>query len=156
MRRLFTKLKANRGQSLIELIIVMAMIGLLGGAIMGLMATGGSAYQKVTAVQDVQREARLALSYVTVKVRQNDVSGGIVVLGPSSLRIFRPAPATGQWDIGIAGSDLVETTATGTSIIAEDVGFGVTFDNLTKQLQITITYDGGAKQLTETITLRSD
>ncbi len=165
MSKFLIQIKRNNGQSLIELIIVMSMIALLGGVLLGLVSTGGSAYQKVSSTQDLQREARLALSYVTVKVRQNDVQGGIPLSPLNKIRILKVSPATGYWDIYVEGANLVEeddtdanpATPGNKSVIAENVGFTArqaTF-NGSKQIIFTITY-GSGKTLNETITLRSD
>lgn len=157
MKKQMFKLNASHGNTLIELMIVMSMVALLGGVILGLVSTGGSAFQKIQAAHSTQTEARLALSYITVKVRQNDVQAGIVLNNPSSIHIVNPSG--GYWDIYQDGSgNLKEDNYDGTnhkiSTIAEGITFSATLIN--KQLTLTIGYSGGTKQLNEIIALRSD
>lgn len=156
----------KHGNSLIELIIVMAMLGLLGGVLVSLIATGGSIFRKVSDNSDAQIEARMALSYVTVKLRQNDVEGGISLPSANSLRINKAS--TGYWEIlsepqADGSVALIEKDYDGInpvvkSIIAEGVTFTVsqaTVD-LSRQLTLSIAYSNGTKNINEIITLRSD
>lgn len=165
-----SKLEIKRGNSLIELIIVMAMLGLLGGVLVSLIATGGSIYQKVNASSDAQIEARMALSYVTVKLRQNDVENGISLPNANVIRIQKELPAMGYWEIysdtlpdGTVALieddyDGVPTNPPVTSTIAEGVAFtaNLAIVELSRQLTLTMVYSNGTKNLNEIITLRSD
>ena len=162
--------RRENGNSLIELIVVMAMLGLLGGVLISLIATGGSIYQKVNENSDAQIEARLALSYITVKVRQNDVKDGVTVPTSNVIRILKPAPDIGYWDIysvvdGDGKSNLVEDDYDGvpthlpvTSIIAENVALTASMSTveLANQISLSLSYSNGTKNLNEIITLRSD
>lgn len=74
MRKMNTK-----GYTLVELVTVMAIMGILGTMLVTMMNTGGRLYRNANTVMDAQNNARLAVSYITVKIRQNDVSNGISV-----------------------------------------------------------------------------
>ncbi len=163
------KHEKKQGNSLIELIVVMAMLGLLGGVLVSLIATGGNIYQKVSANSDAQIEARMALSYVTVKLRQNDVKNGVSLPNTNVIRIQKATPSTGYWEIKsgtlpdgtaalIEDNYDVATNTTVTSTIAEGVTFTAKFGTgeTSRQLTLTIVYSNGAKNLDEIITLRSD
>ena len=77
--------KNTRGYTLIELVVVMAIMAILGTMLITMMNTGTNLYRNANAVMDAQSNARLAMSYITVKIRQNDISkingNGIYVNG---------------------------------------------------------------------------
>lgn len=74
------EVKTNtKGYTLIELITVMAILGILGTVLVSIMSSGGHFYKNTNEVMDAQSNVRLATSYLTVKIRQNDISNGIAV-----------------------------------------------------------------------------
>jgi len=175
MRKTIAKLKKtnSKGNTLVELVIVMSMIALLGGVLINLISTGGNSYKRVSVNYKAENEARLAMSYTTVKIRQNDIQGAISVLvvplDPNKLRINKPAPSLGRWEIYESTNAegikiLVEDDFDGTanppkqSVIAENIEFYVdmTVVDMQNRIHVTITYLNAERVLEETITLRTD
>ena len=64
--------KKQRGYTLIELIIVMAIFAIVGSLIVTLMRSGGKFNEGVQRNAEAQNSARIAMSYINVKIRQND------------------------------------------------------------------------------------
>ena len=174
MRKTIAKLKKtkSKGNTLVELVIVMSMIALLGGVLINLISTGGNSYKRVSVNYKAENEARLAMSYTTVKIRQNDIQGAISVLeppDPNKLIIIKPAPLPGRWEIYESTNAegikiLVEDDFDGTanppkqSVIAENIEFYVdmTVVDMQNRIHVTITYLNAERVLEETITLRTD
>ena len=71
--------EGERGFSVIELLIALAIMALLGSSLIALMGAGGDAFRRVLSDRDAQAEARIAVSYVTVKIRQNDARGRVSI-----------------------------------------------------------------------------
>lgn len=69
--------KSAKGYSLVELMVVMAIIGILGTMLVTMMNIGGKLYRNSSAAMEEQSNARLAMSYITMRIRQNDVSDRI-------------------------------------------------------------------------------
>ena len=75
---------ASGGFSVIELLIALTMMALLGGSLLTLISTGSNVFQRVFDEKDAQSEARIALSYVTVKLRQNGTPGTVSLVDSGS------------------------------------------------------------------------
>ena len=73
------RLKGNKGYSLIELIVVLAVMAIVGTMALSLIATGSKLYKNIYDRQLAQKDARIAMSYITMRVRQNDTQSGISV-----------------------------------------------------------------------------
>lgn len=67
----------EQGYTLIELIVVMAIMGILGTMLVTMMSTGGRLYQNANAIMAEQSDARLAMSYISMRIRQNDVQNNL-------------------------------------------------------------------------------
>ena len=79
-KRLFSN---NKGNSLIELIMVMMLLALFGVTIYTLIYSGSRTQQKIHQDKTSQVDARIGLNYVDVKLRQNDAQGKIeIVVNP--------------------------------------------------------------------------
>jgi len=63
--------------TLIELIMVMTLLVLFGMTIFSLMYTGSDTQKRIEAKKNAQMDARIASSYINVKMRQNDSAGKI-------------------------------------------------------------------------------
>ena len=70
----------NRGGSLVELVMVMLLLILFGATIYTLIYTGGETLAKIIQVKNTQVEARIAMSYLNVRLKQNDASGSITIV----------------------------------------------------------------------------
>lgn len=64
---------ANRGYTLIELMLVVALLALFGAATLSLVVSSGNAYKGILGKKDLDSNLRIALSYVDNKIRYNDV-----------------------------------------------------------------------------------
>ena len=73
------KQKHTAGSSLIEIIMVMMLFILFGLTTYTLIHAGGEAQAKIIAERDAQLEARVAINYINVRLKQNDVRGMIAV-----------------------------------------------------------------------------
>lgn len=69
----------RKGTSLIELTMVMTLMILFGLSIFTIISSGAAAQKKINADKETEINARIAMSYVTVKIRQNDEAGKIIV-----------------------------------------------------------------------------
>jgi len=72
------------GFSIIELLVALTLMALLGGSLLTVISGGSSAYNRMLSDKDYLSEARIAMSYITVKLRQNDASGAISVISSDS------------------------------------------------------------------------
>lgn len=166
--------KALRGGfTLIETLIVMAMLAILGTVLVSLVASGGKQFQHLQKNYQSENEARIALSYITVKIRQNDVmladnNSGVQLVG-SELQIYRPLSEGGYWQIyydntnGELREKLFEHNADllpiSDQLIAEGLsGLALTFDENSRIISIAISYqsDIGTRTLSEQVHLRSE
>jgi len=85
----------NKGNTLIEMIMVMTLLALFSVTIYTLIFAGGQTQQKIQANKDAQVDARIGLNYINVKLRQNDAAGWIDVrtnplTGGDAIVISRP------------------------------------------------------------------
>ena len=62
----------NKGSTLIELIMVMLLLILFGATISSLIYSGGETQQRIIQEKNSQIDARIALSYLNMSIRQND------------------------------------------------------------------------------------
>lgn len=72
--------KGIRGYTLVELVTVLAIMAILGTMLMSMLDIGVKFYRTADTAMDNQNNARLAIAYITVKIRQNDVAGEISVI----------------------------------------------------------------------------
>ena len=113
----------NGGFSVIELLVALALLALLGGSIMTVIGAGSSAYDRMLSDRGALSEARIAMSYITVRLRQNDLAGAISIVESDSqtntrnvLRVDKePGDPSGyshfilfEENVGGAGGRLVE------------------------------------------------
>jgi len=65
--------KSQKGMTLVELIMAMAIMSILMATYYSLFFTGNRHYEYVHDSYKKQNEARIAMSYITTRIRQNDV-----------------------------------------------------------------------------------
>lgn len=84
--------QANKGYTLVELMLVMLLLALFGIVIMTLIQSGSTAYAKVVENRNAESDARIALNYLDVRLRQNDELGAVRVeenpLGPGNALVI--------------------------------------------------------------------
>ena len=62
----------QKGFALIEMVMVMALLSLFGVTIFTLVLSGAKAQEGVLRDKEAQTDARVVMSYINVRVRQND------------------------------------------------------------------------------------
>jgi prepilin-type N-terminal cleavage/methylation domain-containing protein len=60
------------GFTLLEMVAAIAVAAILGTALLSFVSASGNLYKSISSEYRAENEARIALSYVTIKVRQND------------------------------------------------------------------------------------
>ncbi len=179
--KLTKKLKNKSGFTIIELVVAMAIMGILGGVVASLVTMGTSSYQKVNTDLDYQTQARTAMSFITVQLRQHDEAGLVLMTDGSGVstdtfdgsgRVYfcdkDPAtvPGTPGKYIEIVGDELSyvsfsdkgdSTTYLDAIPIAVVRGLNITKTtaNGRETYDITVEY-GDGRQMTESIALRHD
>lgn len=142
-------LKKNIGVTLIELIIVIALITVIGGTLMTILDVGGKHYKEATEVFDNQSEARIAMAFITTSLRQNDTGEGInITPNPGSSLIIKKSSG----DISFYYEDGYLKTNTKTIAKIKKV----LFEKHDSSIDITIWYGNRLEPLKSTITLRSE
>ncbi len=168
----------TKGFTMIELIVAMAVMSLLVTACFSLFYTGQSTYGGIYGNYRHQSEARIAMSYLNVKIRQNDfalpsgeyavqVKTSPVSPGKKYLRVY---VGPGDDDFDYIYVDNTNKAIRLTQNQAEAEAYSITQTLIAEGLEsisisspdadpstinIEIGY-GGGKILTETIILRSD
>ncbi len=171
MKPCFLKfLKSNKGFSLVELIVVMIILAMLGGAVLSLVSSGGASYRKASDNLDAQQEARIAMSYINVKLRQNDRLGAVELvqreINESNVDVLKIEKPTGEyWWIYFYNGVLYERVgATFTGYVREaeiasvsGIALNDYEDNGSKGIEMRVDYFDGteAKNLKQLIILRS-
>jgi len=74
------QLTNNKGNTLIELVMVMLLMVLFGVTIYTLIFAGSQTQQRLQENKEAQADARIALNYVNVRLRQNDAAGKIRIV----------------------------------------------------------------------------
>lgn len=165
------RIRNNRGGfTLIELVIAMAVLAILGGAIAGVLQTGLRSYSRISESMYTETEARTALSLVTVQIRQHDATGAITVDGANNIIRLKDDPDyTAGTVIWLEGGTLYCIQASDVGAIPEaeeaeaiaqiyDIDLNQDISDSGTSLQYTVRiYYGtdGNKHLSQTITQRS-
>ena len=169
MKKLFAN---NKGNSLIELIMVMMLLALFGVTIYTLIFSGSQTQSKIHADKNAQVDARIALNYVNVKLRQNDASGKIEIVanpltGEEAILIKERSVAGEEYDTWIYffNGELLEFLGFPDEepiydfswVIVESDDFVVHYSQEDGTITNTIlyTYDGKPKEMSSTIYLKS-
>lgn len=83
----------RRGYTMVELTLVMLLLALFGITIMTLIQSGSTAYDKIAKNRTAESNARVAIGYIDVRMRQNDQRGSITLkpnpLGDGSALVIR-------------------------------------------------------------------
>jgi hypothetical protein len=71
--------RRTKGVAMVELVMVMLLLTLFGVTIFTLIIAGADTQSRIMQEKDAQADARVALSYINVRLRQNDSAGKISV-----------------------------------------------------------------------------
>jgi len=158
------------GNTLIELIMVMLLLILFGTAVTTLIYSGGEAQSRIIAEKNAQMDARVALSYLNMYIRQNDEADKVTVMpndytGENSI-LIRTRADWGGYDTWIFWADghlyecLVDEggqPAVGLSFVVAAVDSYSVTQNDDGAIRNTIGYTTGgrAEEMSSVIYLRS-
>lgn len=168
-----TIIKKRKGNTTIELMMVMILLILFGLTIYELISAGSMAQAKIVSEKDDQIDARIALSFVNVRIRQNDISGKIEVkkYSPTDKNsiVIKERKEEANYDTWIyfANGKLLECIVEPdqqpdenlSSLICEAEDFNINFDYENRTFTNSIHYKYGEnnnKTLQSIISLRSD
>ena len=161
----------GRGATL-ELIMVMVFVIFFGLFALSLIASGAGVSERIAGNIDAQQDARLALNYVNVRVRQNDAVGRVEVATIPRTEahgiLIRHRTAAADFDRWIYfenGRLLEALTDPGqyplyalSTAIAEIYSFNVSYQSGRNIVDIAIEYEynGEIQYVSKAIRLRSD
>lgn len=166
MKRLWNQ----RGFTVVELIVTMAVLAILGATVSGLVRTGLSAYGRVSDTHNTETEARTALSLVTTQLRKHDATGAIDLADGQTLRLRRDPVAENKGTVIWFTGGTVYTAQTENVNITPDIAdataiarvydlhieIALTENTPSLSYQVTVTYGAsGEKELSQTVTQRS-
>ena len=72
------------GFSLVELLIALTLTAFFATSLLTVISTGGEAFQMIMDEKTAQSEARIAVSYVTVKLRRRSSQGAVSIVASDS------------------------------------------------------------------------
>jgi len=148
------------GNTLIELIMVMVLMVFFGFTIFTLIQTGSHTEQRIIANKNAQVDARIALSYITVRVRKNDTVGRVEVAtvehtGQDAI-LIKTRTFEDEYDrwIYFSGGKLLECLTNPdeqpeddlSTVIVEIDGFTISYDSEKNALVASVEYEYGEKQ----------
>lgn len=169
------RLRNKNGFSFIELVIAMAIMGILGAMVIGLIRTGLTSSKRINKDTAYETEARAALSLITVQLRRHDATGAIYVDEERKKIELRtdpgaPAPDNGKGMVITYENGVVyakETDDVSAPLITEglepiatvndvDVHLSVTESAVAYEIVIKYGEPGNLKELRQTVTQRSN
>ena len=77
--------RGQSGFSVAELLIALALLAFLSTSLLTIIGAGGGAFQNILDEKSAQSEARIAISYITVKLRQYSSRGMVSIIPSDSL-----------------------------------------------------------------------
>lgn len=85
----------QKGYNTIEMLLVMLLLCLFGVAIFSLIVSGTQTYERINNTRSAQEDARTAISYVEIRLRQSDIEQQISLIpdaveGETALKIHNP------------------------------------------------------------------
>lgn len=81
--------RRDSGFSVVELLIALTLMAFLTASLLTIITTGGEAFQKVLDSKTAQSEARIAVSYISVKLRQYSSRGRVSIVPSDSITNVR-------------------------------------------------------------------
>jgi hypothetical protein len=77
------------GFSVVELLIALTLMAFLTASLLTVITTGSGAFQKVLDYKTAQSDARIAVSYISVKLRQHSSRGRVSIVPSDSISNVR-------------------------------------------------------------------
>ncbi len=147
-------IKKNKGFTLVELIVVIALIGMVGTMVFTLVGSGRNHLRNVNENFDHQSEARIAMAYITTILRQNDSSNSNITINQNQTEM-NIVTGTGNIRIFYDGTVLREQRST--EPLPRDIARidGIVLERNQNNISIRIDY-GNGQHLDSMISLRSD
>lgn len=71
--------KSDRGSTAVEMLMVVALLALFGITICSLIVSGIGTYNKISNKRESMVNGRIAMSFLNVRIRQNDEQGAITI-----------------------------------------------------------------------------
>ena len=145
----------NKGYTTVELVLVLLLLLLFGVTTFTLIFAGSDTYQRISNNKNAETDARIALSYLNVKIRQNDMAGKIEVKNypgteRTALVLHDTRPESDLvtwifWENGMLLECLISEGDLPSSdfsfLIVEVDDFTVSYDEETRMLTGTVSYE---------------
>jgi len=171
MDRIRGKLRDNKGFELVEMIMVMALLALFGVTIFTLIISGAQTQDRVMAEKEAQTNARIAASYINVRLRQSDSAGKVSVepieLTGENALLIRERAEDWEYDTwifvydGVLMECLVDPGEPPDDLFSFDIveigALDIEYDGDGSAVNYTIYYESGGttRSLESTVCLRS-
>lgn len=173
------KITSDSGFTLLEMIVVIAVLAILGTATLTLLSASSNVFKHIHNDYNVENEARIALAYTTIKVRQNDFTYDVGATTVNSvklvteeskqyLNILNAQDKKAVWQITFENGNLTETfykdglsgSPSAPGVISEGLNNVIfNYDDIQKLLSLKIEYtvEGGESRTLEgKVYLRSE
>ncbi|MDP4093530.1 MAG: prepilin-type N-terminal cleavage/methylation domain-containing protein [Bacillota bacterium] len=147
----------NKGFTLIELTVVLVILAIVGTMVYSLVGSGTKAYKEISENSDEQSDARIAMSYITMRLRQNDFTGGYEVRSNTML-VIKDTYGNDKYRLYKDSDSVFLVEDTGQRITAVNIAKinSISFQDTGNGVEISITYGNENKTLDTMITMRSD
>jgi len=170
-RHMQRPIEDESGNTLVELIMVMVLMVFFGFTIFTLIQAGSQTEQRIIDNKNAQVDARIAASYLNVRIRKNDSAGKIEIMpvehtGENGI-LLKYRSFEEEYDRWIYFSDgkLLECITDPnvapednlSTVIVELEGFDVFYDEARNALVTTIRYEynGALEEINSTVKLRN-
>lgn len=171
LQRLRRGLKDNHGRSIVEMLMVFSLLVVFGIACFSMIFAASNAYSNITETQLKESRARVALNFLSGKVRQNDVEQAVEIkeyLGNDALLLESYSDEgvrVVQWifyangilyECLLSAGDQPPEDLSVVTRIAEIEGFNVQYDAKHNAVHIELVFDAERqKRVDSMVTLRS-
>lgn len=161
------RLKKQQGATLVELLMVLALVAVFGVCLFSLIFAGSNAYHRLEDSRTVEGDARVAVSFISVKLRQNDAAGCVQVMpldnGKNALLLTDPGESGAQtwifFDKGVLYECLVAEgmpPEIGTAnVIAQLEDCDIRMEGESIRVSVAYLRDGQIRHMESTVSVRS-
>ena len=167
----FLNKSSNSGYTLIELMLVVALLALFSIATLTLVVSSGGAYKSIIEKKELDSGLRIALSYIDTKVKQNDMENmlrlDINPAGDGSALVIEEVIKGSSYEtwIYLSGGKLREVMIEKGDPVQDDLGFeiadiegfGAEYDTVKKLLHLSVWSTGknGRHELDTAISVKT-